>query len=71
VLLGNVALAVEVAQTKVYTDNVSLEYFGIHAQVNTKPLLWHNILALMKLDLIHKGTHDNMVLDALSEWEEF
>jgi hypothetical protein len=28
-------------------------------------------LALMKLDLIHKGTHDNMVLDALSEWEEF
>jgi hypothetical protein len=25
----------------------------------------------MKVDLIHKVAHDNMVQDALSEWEEF
>ena len=49
---------------------MSLKYFGIHAQMSAKPLRWHDTLALMKVDLIHKAVHDNMVRDALSEHEE-
>jgi hypothetical protein len=52
-------------------DNVSLKYFGTHAQVSAKPLRWHNTLALMKVDFIHKASHDNMVWNKLSEREEF
>jgi hypothetical protein len=58
-------------KTKVYTDNVSLKYFGTHVQVRTKPLRWHNILVLMKVDLIHIVGHNNMVQDVLSEREKF
>ncbi len=50
---------------------MSLKYFGTYAQVSAKPLRWHNILALMKVDLIHKADHDNMVWDVLREREEF
>ena len=58
-------------KTKVYTDNVSLKYFGTHAQVTVKPLRWYNIFTLMKVDLIHKTGHDNMVGNKLSERKEF
>jgi hypothetical protein len=58
-------------KTKVYTNNVSLKYFGTHAQVSAKPLRWHNIVALMKVDLIHNVHHNNMVRDMLSERKEF
>jgi len=51
----------ELHKTKVYTDNVSLKYFGTHTQISVKPLRWHNTLALRKVDLIHKTGHDNMV----------
>ena len=54
-----------------YTDNVYLMYFGTHAQVSTKPLQWHNTLAVMKVDLIHKPGHGNVVSDALNGQEEF
>jgi hypothetical protein len=57
-------------KTKVYINNVSLKYFGTHAQVSTKPLRWHDTLALIKVDLIHKVAHENMVWDMLSEREE-
>jgi hypothetical protein len=46
-------------KTKVYMDNVSLKYFGTHAQVSAKPL--RNILVFMKADLIHNVDHNNMV----------
>jgi hypothetical protein len=52
-------------------DNVFLEYFGTHAQISAKPLRWYNTLALMKVDLIYKAGHDNMVWNKLSEREEF
>jgi hypothetical protein len=58
-------------KTKVYTDNVSLKYFGIYAQGSAKPLQWHNTLAPMKVDLIHKTGHDNMVWNKLIERKEF
>jgi hypothetical protein len=58
-------------KTKVYTDNVSLKYFGTHAQVSAKLWQWHNILVLMKVDVIHNVGHNNMVRDMLSEREEF
>ena len=58
-------------KTKVYTNNVSLKYFETQAQVSAKQLRWHNTLALMNVDLIHKLGYDNMVPDALSRWEEF
>jgi hypothetical protein len=46
-------------------------YFVAQAQVSAKPLWWHNTLALMKMDLIHKLGHSNVVLDVLSIREEF
>jgi hypothetical protein len=58
-------------KTKVYTDNVSLKYFGTHAQISAKPLRWLNILALMKVDLIHNVGHNNMVRNVLNERKEF
>ena len=53
-------------KTKVYTDNVSLKYFETQAQVSAKQLRWHDTLALMNVDLIHKLGCDNVVPDALS-----
>ena len=58
-------------KTKVYTDNVSLKYFETQAQVSAKQLRWHDTLALMNVDLIHKPGRDNVVPDALSRQEEF
>jgi hypothetical protein len=58
-------------KTKVYTDNVSLKYFGKHLLVSANPLRWHYTLALMKMDLIHKVAHDNMVREALNKREVF
>ena len=58
-------------KTKVYTDNVSLKYFETQAQVSAKQLRWHDTLALMNVDLIHKPGRDNVVPDALSRREEF
>ena len=52
-------------------DNVSLKYFEIEAQVSTKLLGWHDSLALMKVDLIHKADRGNVVPDALSRREKF
>ena len=68
---GDVATLVGVAQDQdVYNENVSL-YFGTQVQVSAKPLRWPNTLAHMKVDLIHKVAHDNMVCDVLSERGEF
>ena len=58
-------------KAKVYTDNVSLKYFEIQMQVSHKSWGWHNSLALMKVDFIHKLDHGNVVLDALSRQEVF
>jgi hypothetical protein len=57
-------------KTKVYTDNVSLKYFETQAQMSAKQLRWHDTLALMNVDLIHKPGRDNVVPDALSRKEE-
>jgi hypothetical protein len=71
-LFGDVATQVGVAQVQgVKKENVSLKYFGTQVQVSTKPLWWHDTLALMKVDFIHKADRDNMVLDVLREREEF
>jgi hypothetical protein len=56
--------------TKVNTDNVSLKYFEIQVQMSSKQLKWHDTLALMNLDLIHKLGRDNVIPDALSRQEE-
>jgi hypothetical protein len=47
-LLGDVATLGGVAQDQGVHDNVSFKYFGTHAQVSTKPLRWHDTLALYK-----------------------
>ena len=70
-MLGGVAKLVRVAPDQVVNDNVSLRYFGTHAQVNAKPLRWHDRLALTKVNLFHKVAHVNMVRDVLSEREMF
>ena len=58
-------------KAKVYTKNVSLKYFKIQAQVSAKSSWWHDSLALMMVDLIHKPDRANVVPDALSRWKEF
>jgi hypothetical protein len=61
-LLGDVATLGGVAQVQgVKKENVSLKYFGTQVQVSAKPFRWHDTLALMKVDFIHKAGHDNMV----------
>ena len=50
---------------------MSLKYIGSHAPMSAKPLQWHSTLALMKVNLIHKEAHDNIVWDVLSYLEEF
>jgi hypothetical protein len=47
-LLGDMATLGGVARDQGVHDNVSFKYFGTHAQVNTKPLRWHDTLALYK-----------------------
>jgi hypothetical protein len=66
-LLGDVATQGGLHKTKVYMNNVTLKYFGAHAQISAKPLRWHDTSVLMKVDLIHKVAHENMVQDVLSE----
>ena len=39
--------------------------------MSAKRLRWHDTLALMNVDLIHKPSRDNMVPDELSRREEF
>jgi hypothetical protein len=51
----------ELHKTKVYMDNVSLKYFETQGQMSIKQLRWHDTLALMNVDLIHKPGHDNVV----------
>ena len=58
-------------KAKVYMDDVSLKYFKTQAQVSAKSLQWHDSLAFMKVDLIHKLDCGNVVPDALSRQEEF
>jgi hypothetical protein len=38
--------------------------------MKTKQLRWHDTLALVNMDLIHKPGHVNIVLDVLSRQEE-
>ena len=58
-------------KAKAYTDNMFLKYFETQTQVSTKPLRWHDTLALIKVNLIHNLEHGNVVSDALSRREEF
>ena len=39
--------------------------------MSAKPLRWQDTLALVKVDLIYKVAHDNMVRTMLSELEAF
>ena len=56
--------------TKIYTDNVSLKYFDIQTQVRAKQLRWHDTLALMNMELIHKLGRYNVMPDTLSNREK-
>ncbi|KAL2630554.1 hypothetical protein R1flu_015240 [Riccia fluitans] len=58
-------------KTKVYTDNISLKYFETMDRVTPKQLRWHDTLALMDVELIHKPGKNNVVPDALSRKEEY
>lgn len=52
-------------------NNVSLRYFETQPRATTKQLCWHDTLALMDIELIHKPNKDNVVLDALNCKEEY
>jgi hypothetical protein len=56
-------------KTKVFTNNVSLRYFENQPKATTKQLQWHDTLAFMDIELIHKPGKNNVVLDALSHKE--
>lgn len=58
-------------KTKVYPNNMSLKYNGRQIQVSANILRWHDTLALMRVDLIHKPGYENVVSDVLSRHEEF
>ena len=51
---------------EVYIDNVSSKYFEIQTQMSAKSSRWHDSLALMKVDLIHKLDSGNVMPDTLS-----
>ncbi len=57
-------------KTKVYTNNISLQYFETQPKVSTKQLKWHDTLALLDVELIHKLGQNNVVFDALNRKEE-
>jgi len=42
-------------------DNVSLKYFETQSKPKMKQLRWHNILALLDVELIQKPRWDNIV----------
>jgi hypothetical protein len=57
-----------VHETKVFIDNIFLKYFE---RASTKQLKWHDTLALLDMELIHKQGWDNVVPNALNRKEEF
>jgi hypothetical protein len=57
-------------KTKVYMDDVPLKYFETQTQMSAKQWHWHDTLAPINVDLIHKPGRDNVVLAALSRQEE-
>jgi hypothetical protein len=55
-----------------FENNVSLRYFETQQKTLTKQLkTWHNTLALLDVELIHKPGWDNVVPNALIRKEEF
>jgi hypothetical protein len=58
-------------KTKVFTNNVTLKYFETQPRTSTKQLRWHDTLALLHVELIHKPGRDNIIPNALSKKEEF
>jgi hypothetical protein len=58
-------------KTNFFTNNISLKYFENQPKATTKQLQWHDTLALMDIELIHKLGKDNVVLDALSHKKEY
>jgi len=56
---------------KVLTINVSLKYFEMQPRASTKQLRWHDTIILLNVELKHKLRWDNVVLDVLSQKEEF
>ena len=58
-------------KTNVYMDNVFLKYFGIQTQMNVIPLRWHDTLARMHVDKIHKLGRENVILNMLNTQEVF
>jgi hypothetical protein len=50
-----------------FMDNVSLKYFEMQPMAT----YWHNTLALMDVELIHKPGWDNVVPNALSQKDEY
>ena len=66
ILLGDVATLVGVVQDQGVLKQYVLKVVWTYAQVSAKPLWWHNTLALMKVNLIHKVDHNNMVRNMLS-----
>jgi hypothetical protein len=48
-------------KTKVFINNVSLRYFETQPRAMVKQLHWHNTLALMDIELIHKPNINNVM----------
>ena len=52
--------------TKVYMDNVSVQYFEMQSKITPKQWRWIDVLAYFNVNLIHKPGRDNVVPNALS-----
>lgn len=58
-------------KTRVYTDNMSFKYFALKVQASPNELRQFGVIVLMDIELIHKLSKNNLVLDIVSRTEEF
>jgi hypothetical protein len=50
---------------------VSLRYFETQPKATAKQLQWHDTLAIVNIELIHKHGKENVVPDVLNHKEEY
>ena len=53
--------------TKVYMDNVLMQYFKTQSKITPKQWRWTDVLACFNVDFIYKPKWDNVVPDALNK----
>jgi hypothetical protein len=58
-------------KTKIFTNKVSLRYFKTQLEATSKQLQWHDTLAFMDIESIHKLDKYNVMPNVLSHKKEY